>query len=392
MTCCTPNEPKPAIAAAGCCDEVDTKTVTSSDCCGPSYAEASENTSLASLLLTNTGRWMRSHKMLTTLLMGMLYLYFFQLEQFQESTLFIVESALALAPFIIGSIIFVAWLNASGVEGYTARVFKASTIPMIFLASAFGAMSPLCSCGVIPVILGLLAAGVPLAPVMAFWIASPIMDPEMFVLLIGGIGLNFAIAKTVIAFGMGASSGLITHFFTTRGFLQRPLNQQAEESIRHASGVLEDAPIQWRFWKNAERVSGFNHTFMSAFKLISISLCFAFFLESLMVAYIPAETVARFVSGDNIASIFKAIIIGIPIYLNGYAAIPLVDRLMEFGMLPGVAMAFMVGGSVTSIPAIIAVSAITRRTIFIWYLVAALVSTLLLSYAYQTFLTVTGSL
>ena len=45
-----------------------------------------------------------------------------------------------------------------------------------------------CSCGVIPLIAAMLVAGVPLAPVMAFWIASPIMDPEMFVLTAAGIG------------------------------------------------------------------------------------------------------------------------------------------------------------------------------------------------------------
>ena len=42
----------------------------------------------------------------------------------------------------------------------------------------------------------MLGAGVPLAPVMAFWIASPIMDPEMFILTAAGIGFNFALAKT----------------------------------------------------------------------------------------------------------------------------------------------------------------------------------------------------
>jgi len=62
-----------------------------------------------------------------------------------------------------------------------------------------GALSPFCLCGVIPLIAALLSMGVPLAPVMAFWLASPIMDPSMFLLTSGEIGMDFAIAIAVFA-------------------------------------------------------------------------------------------------------------------------------------------------------------------------------------------------
>ena len=39
---------------------------------------------------------------------------------------------------------------------------------MIAAAALFGSLSPFCSCGVIPIVAGLLGVGVPLAPVMAF--------------------------------------------------------------------------------------------------------------------------------------------------------------------------------------------------------------------------------
>lgn len=321
--------------------------------------------------------------MLTTLVFGLGLLTLLDTTQLPNSLRFILDSAVGLAPFILVSTVFVGMLTASGIEGVTARVFRNATLPMIFLASAFGALSPLCSCGVIPVILGLLVAGVPLAPVMAFWIASPIMDPEMFVLLAGGISFHFAIAKTIIAFGMGLVSGLITHLLEARGYLANPLNAAARAASGGCNSVPAEGKIAWTFWQQPERRAQFQSSFLSALKLISVSLGFAFFLESLMVTYVPADTMAAFVQGDSIGAIFKAILIGIPVYLNGYAAIPLVDRLMEFGMLPGVAMAFMIGGSVTSIPAIIAVASITRKPVFLWYLSAALISTLSLSLAYQ---------
>ena len=55
--------------------------------------------------------------------------------------------------------------------------------------------------------------------------------------------------------------------------------------------------------------------------------------------------------------------IGIPAYLNGYAVIPLVAGLIEKGIVPGTAMAFMVTGGVTSIPAAMGVHALVRRDV-----------------------------
>ena len=58
------------------------------------------------------------------------------------------------------------------------------------------AMSPFWSCGVVPLIAAMLAMGVPLPAVMAFWSASSIMDPSMFVLTAGTQGTEFAVFKT----------------------------------------------------------------------------------------------------------------------------------------------------------------------------------------------------
>ena len=51
---------------------------------------------------------------------------------------------------------------------------------MVILAALFGALSPFCLCGVIPLVVGLLSAGVPLAPVMAFWIVSSLMVTDVY--------------------------------------------------------------------------------------------------------------------------------------------------------------------------------------------------------------------
>ncbi|MBT6430455.1 MAG: permease, partial [Rhodospirillaceae bacterium] len=93
-------------------------------------------------------------------------------EQTVSSIGFTGTALLQIAPFLAVSIGLAAYAKASGADNLIAKVFQGRPVQMVIAASLFGALSPFCSCGVIPLIAALLAMGVPLAPVMAFWLAS----------------------------------------------------------------------------------------------------------------------------------------------------------------------------------------------------------------------------
>jgi hypothetical protein len=57
------------------------------------------------------------------------------------------------------------------------------------------------------------------------------------------------------------------------------------------------------------------------------------------------------------------------------------------GMAPGAALSFMVAGAVTSIPAAMAVYALVRRVVFLWYLLMGLGGSLAAGLAWQTVVT-----
>jgi len=112
-------------------------------------------------------------------------------------------------------------------------------------------------------------------------------------------------------------------------------------------------------------------------------LSLAFVLESLMVAYLPGETLARFLGSEAGLAIPLAALVGVPAYLNGFAAVPVVSGLMASGMTPGAALSFMLAGAMTSIPAAIAVYSLVRKPVFGWYLLLALVGAMLAGWLYQ---------
>ena len=97
----------------------------------------------------------------------------------------------------------------------------------------------------------------------------------------------------------------------------------------------------------------------------------------------PRDLIGRIAGDGGFLSILGATLVGIPSYLNGNAALPLVAGLIDKGMAPGAAMAFLVGGGVTSIPAALAVWGIARRQVFAAYLAFAILGALLSGVAFQ---------
>lgn len=303
-----------------------------------------------------------------------------------ESLRFTAESLLGISPFLIVSAMAAAYLSAAGADKVIGRVFSGHGIKVIMMASLFGALSPFCSCGVIPIIAALLAAGVPLPAVMAFWLSSPIMDPEMFILTFGGLGFEFAVAKTIAAFAIGMFGGLATRAVQKAGGFSSPLKAEVSGCGSSCKPQISDEKPVWAFWKEADRKQEFGSIFMVTVLFLGKWLLLAFMLESLMVMYLPADTVAQWLGNDSAFALPLAVIAGVPAYMNGYAAIPLVAGLLDSGMAPGPALAFMTAGAVTSIPAAIAVFALVRRPVFLWYLLLAGVGSLLVGQTFQLYM------
>ena len=311
-------------------------------------------------------------------------LYFVDTDQLPTSFDFVVKAVTWILPFFVISVGVAAYAKASGAEHLISRVFSGNPTQVIILAALFGSLSPFCSCGVIPIVAGLLAAGVPLAPVMAFWLSSPLMDPQMFIITAAGLSLPFAIAKTLTAFSLGLVGGFLTHRLQAAGLFADPLKIEVTKSCCKSScGPKQDPEINWTPWTEAERRKTFTGSSLSNGFFLGKWLLLAFLIESLMVAYIPAETVAQWLGTDSAFAIPMAAIVGVPAYLNGFAAVPLISGLVDLGMQQGAAMTFLIAGGVTSIPAAMAVFALAKKGLFFWYLTLSLTGAIIAGTLFQ---------
>lgn len=299
------------------------------------------------------------------------------------SAAFVVKAALSVAPLFAVSMAILAFTAASGADNLIARAFVGRTGPMILFAALMGALSPFCSCGVIPLIAALLALGVPLPAVMAFWLASPLMDPAQFVLTSSVLGFPFAVAKTIAAIAVGLLGGFGTYALTASGYLDTPLRAHIGNGGCGGSRVRNPKDVVWTFWREPARMEKAWSMARQNGLFLGKMLVLAFVLESLMSAWMPSGFIAQWLGGNGPGPILLATFTGIPAYLNGTAALPLMRELMSQGMAPGAAMAFLIGGGVTSIPAAIAVWSIARPPVFAIYLVLAVIGAFLSGLGWQ---------
>lgn len=273
--------------------------------------------------------------------------------------------ALALLPVVLlaallaGALTLGHWTDraCAWVEGSPARA--------VVLASVAGTLTPVCGLGVLPLIAALLRRGLPLAPVMAFWVSSPVMGPSMIVVTIGVLGLPFAIAKTLAAFGTGLLAGAVTASIPG---LAGPGHRLMRTTPLESAGC---EPAASGFWREVR----------SSTRLVTRWLALALVLEVLIQRHVPPEWIAGLFAEDRWFAVPLAAIVGAPLYLDGFAALPLVRGLLDLGMGFGAALALLVSGAAVSLYAAVAVISLVRFRIFGLYVALAMAGACVSGYA-----------
>jgi uncharacterized membrane protein YraQ (UPF0718 family) len=312
------------------------------------------------------------------------------------------------------------------VDVLAKRNFTRHGVRGILITTAIGAFSPFCSFTVIPLIRRFLVAGVPLSAVMAFWIASPSMDPEIYALTAAQLGIPVATARLVGALVLSLGAGLLTLFLERRGAFSAPLREEVTPTSEKAScsGAQADAPAcsaaetaapvavgaasagqgggtrtvedpaqapgacaapsakpaeaddddgtPWRVLAKQGlkeiRLVPLLKEIVSDSRILGKWLLLAIVAEAVIVKYVPASTVQSILGTEGILSVVVAGLISVPLYLNGVGAIPVIGGLMDQGMAAAAGVTFLLGGAVTTIPAMVAVRSVVNNRVFGLYL------------------------
>ena len=192
-----------------------------------------------------------------------------------------------------------------------------------------------------------LAVGAPLSAVMAFWLASPLMDPAMFLITAGTLGTGFADGED--SGGGGPRPGRRVAGKGVRR--QRPVCRPAEgrSAVQpeiahppagpHAIVDRHRRPSAVGVLAVRRSACGHSGTPRQGTRCSWPSGCLlAYLVQAVMLEYLPAELIGSVLGGDGLRPIVLGAVVGAPAYLNGFATVPLVDALLAQGMSNGAAM------------------------------------------------------
>ena len=267
-----------------------------------------------------------------------------------------------ILPYIIISI----GLNVAGVRYIRTKKLLNPNFnePLsIIVAALVGLVSPLPTYAAVPIGLSMMATGLPFSAVMAFILSSPLMNPTIFFLTATQISMSMAIARTVAAFLLAVTGGMLTATLFKRLYQEQP----GMRSLRNSG----EKTLAQDIVANSKYI----------LKYFSIALL----LSSAVRALIPPETIARLLGGDGKVSTLVAIGMGVPFYTCGGSAIPFMETLMEMGMQKGPMLAFFLAGPATKLETLYAYRSQLGIRVLAFYLALTLVFSYVAGVVYSLF-------
>lgn len=268
---------------------------------------------------------------------------------------------------IIFTALFQAFINKQKLSAYVARNPHLSIIG----AASFGVISPLGTYICIPMAGSLYKKGTPLGPLMAFLVASPILNPTIFMLTLGAFGYEMAIVRLITGILLGAFAGYIFLF------LGKKVGQVKDDSDKVATKTTNSDKKNYlqRFLKELKGAT------LYMLKYFGLAILIAAAIKNL----ITTEQVEWILGSGSVASVIFATGAGIPLYSCGGAAIPVLYQLSEMGMTQGAILAFFISGPSTRISNLVILGSVFNIRILSIYLSVVLIGAVASGLLYNLF-------
>lgn len=234
------------------------------------------------------------------------------------------------------------------------RDFLSQKSPFLghLFAAIFGFITPFCSCSAIPLFVGFLQARIPLGVVLSYLISAPMNNEIAFVLMWSIFGWKIAVLYLLLGSLVAIVAGMLLGSFKLESEILIPIlpanHLQSKEQIslknRLHSAKSDVFDILQRIWKY---------------------VIFGIGIGAFIHGYIPSDLVVKYSGGSAWYSVPMAVLIGAPMYNNAVSIIPLVEVLVNKGVLFGTALSFMMATSTFSLP-----EAIMLKRVMSWKLLA----------------------
>jgi len=279
------------------------------------------------------------------------------------------------------------------------------------IAALLGAITPFCSCSIIPFLKGLLRARAGFGPMLVFLFSSPLLNPVIIGLFVVTFGFQVAAFYFAVALVVSISAGFVLEKLGFERYVRpEAYLQPAASSCGSGSGCgSQDAVVEQKAVEE-DKGSGCGGVALAVeggcggaatavevepnrwmtiwlatwkdFKQVLPYLLLGITLGSFIYGFIPTDLIARY-AGENLwYAVPIAAVIGIPLYIRAEAVIPLSAALVQKGMALGSVMALIIGSAGASLTEVILLKAIFKNQMIAAFLVVILGMAIAAGYLY----------
>lgn len=202
-------------------------------------------------------------------------------------------------------------------------------------ASLFGVPLPLCSCGVIPVAMGLRKHKASKGATISFLLSTPQTGVDSILVTYSLLGPVFAVFRPVIAFVTGLIGGLFVDVLDDHNGALKEEEKCQDECCDH--DAVKTHPVK--------RVFKFGFVTLPAD--IGRAMLLGLLVAAFLSAIIPADFFADKL-GTGITAMLIMMVLGIPVYVCATASVPIAAVLIMKGVSPGAALVFLMTGPSTN--------------------------------------------
>jgi uncharacterized membrane protein YraQ (UPF0718 family) len=246
-----------------------------------------------------------------------------------------VHMVIEALPFFVVAMVVSALLETKvNIDRFLDPIIKSRF--SVLWASVMAGLLPGCACATVPLAETLKKKNADLATTGAFLLVSPLLGPHTIILTYGFLGMKFTVFRIVAAMLGGICIGLIFSWCERRGVLNMP-EEKVASCCASKSGCSTHVDAQFwpTLWASIKKFGGYF--------LLGIAIA------ALLKGVVPTEVIPTYL-GSGILAILVAVFMGIPIYVCEGEEIPITRAVLDLGLAPGAAFAFMMGAVGTCIP------------------------------------------
>ena len=247
------------------------------------------------------------------------------------------------APFVLFGFFAAGLLKVLIPEKAVVKHLGGNGFRSVFKASLFGVPLPLCSCGVIPVAVGLRKQGASKGATASFLVSVPETGVDSVAITWALLDPLMTIIRPVSAFITALATGSLINLLPEKKEMSKPVT--ADSCCSASSGMNTQLATQRPLLLRLK--DGVIYAFTDLLKDIGGWLLLGILIAGIISYFVPIDFVDRYLGGEY-SSLLIMLIIGIPLYICASASTPIAAALVLKGLSPGAALVFLLAGPATN--------------------------------------------